>query len=310
MGMKSRQVVVLGPTASGKSSVAMAAAQQVGNTDIVAVDAMQVYGEMNIGTAKPTVSDQELVPHHCIDLVEPSERFTVTQFQLTARNALSEIVSAGRHALLVAGTGLYLTATIDNLVFPGEWPEIRAELENNPDTEALFAQLSALDPLAVSRMEPGNRRRIIRALEVCLGSGKPFSDAGPGTSSFPDNGVTQIGIRWPREVLATRIALRVDAMIDEGLIAETESLLARQPAMSATARQALGYKEMADYVEGKSSLGEAKDELILRTRQFAVRQERWFRRDPRITWVDIVATAAHESPVDEVCPHVVRALGA
>ena len=310
MGMKSRQVVVLGPTASGKSSVAMAAAQQVGNTDIVAVDAMQVYGEMNIGTAKPTVSDQELVPHHCIDLVEPSERFTVTQFQLTARNALSEIVSAGRHALLVAGTGLYLTATIDNLVFPGEWPEIRAELENNPNTEALFAQLSALDPLAVSRMEPGNRRRIIRALEVCLGSGKPFSDSGPGTSSFPDNGVTQIGIRWPREVLATRIALRVDAMIDEGLIAETESLLARQPAMSATARQALGYKEMADYVEGKSSLGEAKDELILRTRQFAVRQERWFRRDPRITWVDIVATAAHESPVDEVCPHVVRALGA
>lgn len=310
MGMKSRQVVVLGPTASGKSSVAMAAAQQVGNTDIVAVDAMQVYGEMNIGTAKPTVSDQELVPHHCIDLVEPSERFTVTQFQLTARDALSEITSAGRHALLVAGTGLYLTATIDNLVFPGEWPEIRAELENNPNTEALFAQLSALDPLAVSRMEPGNRRRIIRALEVCLGSGKPFSDSGPGTSSFPDNGVTQIGIRWPREVLATRIALRVDAMIDEGLIAETEALLARQPAMSATARQALGYKEMADYVEGKSSLGEAKDELILRTRQFAVRQERWFRRDPRITWVDIVATAAYESPVDEVCPHVVRALGA
>ena len=308
MGMKSRQVVVLGPTASGKSSVAMAAAQQVGDTSIVAIDAMQVYREMNIGTAKPTLSDQAQVPHHCIDLVEPSERFTVTQFQETARHVLSDIALESRHALLVAGTGLYLTATIDNLVFPGEWPEIRAELENNTDTEALFAQLSALDPVATSRIEPGNRRRIIRALEVCLGSGKPFSDSGPGTSSFPDNGVVQIGIRWPREVLATRIALRVDAMIDEGLVAETEALLDRQPAMSATARQALGYKEMADYVEGKSTLSEAKDELILRTRQFAVRQERWFRRDPRIMWVDIVATAAHESPVDEVCPHVVRAL--
>ena len=308
MGMKSRQVVVLGPTASGKSSVAMAAAQQVGDTSIVAIDAMQVYREMNIGTAKPTLSDQAQVPHHCIDLVEPSERFTVTQFQETARHVLSDIALESRHALLVAGTGLYLTATIDNLVFPGEWPEIRAELENNTDTEALFAQLSALDPVATSRIEPGNRRRIIRALEVCLGSGKPFSDSGPGTSSFPDNGVVQIGIRWPREVLATRIALRVDAMIDEGLVAETEALLARQPAMSATARQALGYKEMADYVEGKSTLSEAKDELILRTRQFAVRQERWFRRDPRIMWVDIVATAAHESPADEVCPHVVRAL--
>ena len=310
MAKESRRVVVVGPTASGKSSAAMAAAQHVGTTDIVAIDAMQVYREMNIGTAKPTLGDQALVPHHCIDLVEPSERFTVTQFQETARGALGDISAAGRHALLVAGTGLYLTATIDNLVFPGEWPEIRAELENNPDTEALFAQLSALDPVAVSRMEPGNRRRIVRALEVCLGSGKPFSDSGPGTSSFPENGVTQIGIRWPREILATRIALRVDAMIEEGLIAETEALLLRQSAMSATARQALGYKEVADFVEGKSTLREAKDELILRTRQFAVRQERWFRRDPRIAWVDIVATAAHESPADEVCPHVVHALGA
>jgi len=301
----SKHVVILGPTASGKSSVAMAAAQQVEGTHIVAVDAMQVYREMNIGTAKPTASDQQLVPHHCINLVDPSQRFTVTQFQEVARGELTKLDESGNAALLVAGTGLYLTAVIDNLEFPGEWPDVRAELEENHNTTLLFARLKQLDPVAAERIEPTNRRRMIRALEVCIGSGRPFSDSGPGTSAYPDNGIVQIGLRWKREVLAQRIADRVDAMLEEGLLKETKALLRRRPAMSATARQALGYKEMADHIEGRASIAEAKAELVLRTRQFAVRQERWFRRDPRITWVEV-----HKDPVVEVMPYVLRALKA
>jgi len=298
-------VVVLGPTASGKSAVAMHVAEQLGDIDIVAVDAMQVYRGMDIGTAKPTSNDQQMVPHHCLDLVDPSQRFTATQFQEAAGDALDNIHSRGRRALLVGGTGLYLTAVIDELVFPGEWPEIRAELEADADTAGLFARLAVLDPEAVSKIEPGNRRRIVRALEVCLGSGGKFSDAGPGTSAFPVNGVVQVGIRWPRDVLARRIAQRVDVMIADGLVDEVRGLLARQPAMSHTAAQALGYKEMAGHIAGAMTLSEARDEVVLRTVQFAVRQERWFRRDPRISWVDVVV-----DPVDEVSPYVLRAFGA
>ena len=229
----------------------------------------------------------------------------MTQFQEKARGELAKLDESGNAALLVAGTGLYLTAVIDNLEFPGEWPDVRAELEENHNTTLLYARLKQLDPVAAERIEPTNRRRMIRALEVCIGSGRPFSDSGPGTSAYPDNGIVQIGLRWKREVLAQRIADRVDAMLEDGLVKETKALLRRRPAMSATARQALGYKEMADHIEGRASLAEAKAELVLRTRQFAVRQERWFRRDPRITWVEV-----HKDPVTEVMPYVLRALKA
>jgi tRNA dimethylallyltransferase len=271
----------------------------------VAIDAMQVYRRMDIGTAKPTAADRAAVRHYCLDLVEPSERFTATQFQAEASRALDRIQASGRRALLVGGTGLYLTAVVDELVFPGEWPEIRAELETNADTAGLYRRLAELDPPAAGKIEPNNRRRIVRALEVCLGSGERFSDAGPGTATFPDNGVVQVGIRWPRSELARRIAQRVDAMITDGLVDEVRQLLADDPPMSRTAAQALGYKEMIDHVEGRSSLSAARDEVVLRTVQFAVRQERWYRRDPRVRWIDV----SDVDPVDAVSPAVLRAFG-
>ncbi|MFM8387656.1 MAG: tRNA (adenosine(37)-N6)-dimethylallyltransferase MiaA, partial [Actinomycetota bacterium] len=300
-----RRVVVLGPTASGKSAVAMQVASMFGDIDIVAVDAMQVYRHMDIGTAKPTSDDQRRVPHHCLDLVDPSQRFTATQFQAAAGDALDAIHAAGRRALLVGGTGLYLTAVIDELVFPGEWPEIRAELEADIDTQGLYRRLADLDPPAAAKIEPNNRRRIIRALEVCLGSGERFSNAGPGTATFPDNGIVQIGIRWSRDELARRIALRVDQMITDGLVEEVRGLLALDPPMSRTAAQALGYKEMIDHIEGRVPLVVARDEIVLRTTQFAVRQERWYRRDPRIRWVDV----SGDDPVGLVSPAVLAAFG-
>lgn len=296
-----RQVAIVAPTASGKSDIAMAAARTTG-AHIVAVDAMQVYRGMDIGTAKPTAADRAEVPHHCVDLVNPDERFTVAEFKTHAARARESISTAGADALFVAGTGLYLTAVIDDLQLPGEWPEIRAELHAEPDTGALFARLQQLDPVAASRSEPSNRRRIERALEVCIGSGKPFSSFGPGTGAYPPSDVTQIGVQWPRETLSRRIEGRVHAMMSAGLLAEVRNLTQRY-VLSREARQALGYRELLEHLEGRISLDEAVAQIVLHTRQFAVRQERWFRRDPRIRWITV-----HEDPVAEVAPQVVDAL--
>jgi tRNA dimethylallyltransferase len=292
-----REVAIVAPTASGKSDVAMAVARANG-AHIIAVDAMQVYRGMDIGTAKPSVADQSEVPHHCVDLVDPSERFTVAEFKVQAAAARDAARRAGAPALLVAGTGLYLTAVIDDLQLPGEWPDVRAQLQAEPDVATLFARLQELDPLAASRCEPTNRRRIERALEVTLGSGQPFSSFGPGTSAYPPSDVPQIGILWPRETLSKRIEQRVHSMMAAGLLAEVKSLAERYD-LSREARQALGYKELLEHLSGRISLDDAVAQIVLHTRQFAVRQERWFRRDPRIEWVTV-----HEDPVAEVAPRV------
>ena len=296
-------VVVLGPTASGKSDVAMAVASARSGVRIVAADAMQVYRGMDIGTAKPTPSDRERVVHHCLDLVDVHERHTVADWLGACNGARSEIAAAGDRAILVGGTGLYVTAAVDGLNLPGEWPGIRADLESDPDTASLHARLAALDPAAAARIEPSNRRRIVRALEVCLGSGTMFSSFGDGVGTFPPTETVMIGIRWDRERLRARIAVRVRRMIEAGLVDEVRRLVESPDGMSHTARQALGYKEIIDHLEGRTTLDAAIDEVILRTGQFAVRQERWYRRDPRIRWVDVIA-----DPVDEIAPVVSRAL--
>ena len=274
----------------------MAAAQVNGNTHIVVCDAMQVYKRMDIGTAKPTTEDQQLVQHHCIDLVAPSARFTVSDYQKDARAAVAKVHELGANALVVAGTGLYLTSLIDELSFPGEWPAVRAELQREPDVTALYRHLKALDPVAAKNIERSNRRRIERALEVCIGSGKPFSDNAPGTGAYPDNGVVQIGLLWPRDVLVKRVESRVKAMLQRGFLEEVVQLR-KDGAMSQTARQALGYAELNRHLDGKCTLDQAVGDIVIHTRQFAVRQERWFRRDPRIRWVHI-----EKDPVTEIAP--------
>jgi tRNA dimethylallyltransferase len=291
-----KPIVILGPTASGKSDAAMAASQLNGNTHIVVCDAMQVYKRMDIGTAKPTTEDQQLVQHHCIDLVAPSARFTVSDYQKDARAAVAKVHEMGANALVVAGTGLYLTSLIDELSFPGEWPAVRAELQREPDVAALYRHLKALDPVAAKNIERSNRRRIERALEVCIGSGKPFSDNAPGTGAYPDNGVVQIGLLWPREVLVKRVESRVKTMLQRGFLEEVAQLR-KDGAMSQTARQALGYAELNRHLDGRCTLDQAVGDIVIHTRQFAVRQERWFRRDPRIRWVHI-----EKDPVAEIAP--------
>ena len=297
------RVAVVGSTASGKSAIAMAAAQQLGDVDLVSVDSMQVYRGMDIGTAKPTHAERAAIRHHLLDLVEPTEEFTVADFRDAYAAALEEIARAGRRALLVGGTGLYHRVLVDDFDLPGQWPAIRSELEADANTGALFDRLQQLDPLAATKIEPGNRRRIVRALEVSLGSGRPFSSFGPGVDDYPPSAVEQIGVRWPRDVITDRIAQRVRQMIADGLVAEVQALA--ESGLSRTAAQALGYKEILAMLDGQMSQDEAIAAIITHTRQFAVRQERWFRRDPRVRWIDV----EHDA-VAEVTPTVIDALNA
>ena len=306
--MMFRSLVILGPTASGKSSLAMALATCDAGRDLgielLSIDAMQVYRGMDIGTAKPTVSEQALVRHHLIDLVDATQAFTVAQFQIAYQCAVDEITSRGGRALLVGGTGLYVRAVVDGLTLPGQWPEVRARLDDELvalGPQALHQRLCQLDPTAGSKMEPSNSRRIIRALEVCEGSGRPFSSFGPGVDTYPASEVQQVALRWPRDVLARRIEERVQVMIERGLQAEVEKLLTQ--GLSPTALQALGYKEMVEHIEGRMSLEEVIATIVVKTRQFAVRQERWFRRDPRINWFEI-----ESDPVAEVAPQLIGLL--
>ena len=285
-----RPLVILGPTASGKSSLAVATAEEIGQAEIVSIDSMAVYRGMNIGTASPTTSDQKQVPHHLIDVADPSEEFTVGVFKRLAETAIDAIRERGNTPILVGGTGLYLRAVVDDLNLPGRYPEAAAELDAEPDTEALHTRLASLDPLAASRMEPSNRRRVLRALEVTIGSGSPFSSFGPGLEEYGPTPFLMVALRWPQAVLDERISTRYQEQMDAGFLDEVRLLAAG--GVGRTAAQALGYKELLAHIAGECSLEEALTTAIKRTRRFARRQQRWFRRDPRINWMDAPVTAA------------------
>ena len=281
-----RHAALVGSTASGKSAVAMALAERDPDWEIVTVDSMQVYRGMDIGTAKPTPGDRARVPHHLLDLADPWDDFDVATFQDEARTAIADIERRGRRALLVGGTALYLRAIVDDLRLPGQFPDVRASLEEDPDTEGLHARLAELDPLAASRMEPNNRRRIVRALEVTIGSGAPFSSYGPGLSTHPDTPYVLVALEWPREVLDHRIEDRFSAQLAEGFVDEVRRLLAEPRGLSRSAGQALGYKELAMHVADGAPLDETVELVVQRTRRFSRRQEKWFRRDPRMRRLD------------------------
>lgn len=278
-------LAIVGPTASGKSALAMAVARAGNGFELVSVDSMQVYRGMDIGTAKPSPTEQSEVPHHLIDIADPAEDYTVARFQHDARAVLAGVGARSGRALLVGGTGLYLQAVVDRLTIPGQYPEVRSQLEAEADTAALHARLARLDPAAAARMEPTNRRRVLRALEVTEGSGRPFSSFGPGLDRYPATPVVIIGVRLPRDVVDRRIADRYRHQLRHGFVDEVRRLLDRPAGLSRTARQALGYRELIDHLQGRCSQEEAVEVAIARTRRFARRQERWFRRDPRIRWL-------------------------
>lgn len=254
------------------------------------MDSMQVYRGMDIGTAKPTPAERDEVPHHLLDLADPVERFTVTRFLAAAKGALAEIEGRGHTAVLVGGTGLYLQSLLGDLEPPGEWPEVRGEIEREVEDRPavvrdLHARLARLDPVAAARIEPDNRRRIVRALEVTVGSGRPFSSFGPGIGAYRSQSRFALAGVWlPRAVVGQRIASRVDEMVEAGLVDEVRGLSGRPDGLGPTARQALGYRQLLAHVEDGADLDECLAETVRRTREFSRRQRAWFRRDHRIRW--------------------------
>ena len=285
-----RHLALVGPTASGKSELALELARRRDDVELVSVDSMQVYRGMDIGTAKPSRAERDEIPHHLIDVADPAERFTVTRFAALVAEALTGIEARGHRAVLVGGTGLYLQAALGDLHPPGEWPAVRAELEarvaaGEATPAVLYRTLAALDPAAAERIEPGNVRRVLRALEVTIGSGVPFSAAGPGVGRYPPTDrFAIVGVWLPRGVLGARIDERVRRMLAAGLVEEVGALAEHPGGLGPTARQALGYKEVLAHLEEGGAADDLASEITRRTRAFARRQRSWFRRDPRIHW--------------------------
>jgi tRNA dimethylallyltransferase len=286
-------VALVGTTASGKSALAHELCLEQRDVSILCVDAMTVYRGMDIGTAKPTPAQRDQVRYELLDLVEPSEEFTLYEFQQAARASAREVWQLGEAVIYVGGTGLYGRAVLDNFEIPRQYPEVRAVLEERTDDLAtLYEELRQLDPVAAQRMEPTNERRIVRALEVTIGGGRPFSSYGPGLRTYGPVRVIQVGLRVDFAVLDERLEGRFRQWMDEGLLEEVRSLANAPRGLSRTARQAVGYRELLRHVEQGADLDECVRDAITQSKRLARRQRSWFSRDPRIEWFDDVPLAA------------------
>ena len=277
-------IIVVGPTAVGKSRLALALAERVGG-EIVAADSMQVYRGLDIGTAKSGADEQGRVPHHLLDLVDPDQRFTAADYARLARTAVADIRRRGHVPIMVGGTGLYISSVVDNFSIPrvpGN-TTLRRSLEEKTNEE-LIALLRRMDPEAALNIDQRNKRRVIRALEVCILSGGSFSDQRQKGEPLFD--VLEIGPRVPREILHARISERVDSMIEKGLLDEIQKLISRKYGWSLSSMNGIGYRQFKDYFEAKETLTEAVEILKRDTRRFARRQMTWFKSDTRIQWVD------------------------
>jgi tRNA dimethylallyltransferase len=298
-------LALVGPTASGKTEAALQVAEALG-AEILSVDSMLVYRGMDVGTAKPTAEQRARVRHHLLDLVEPSEPFSVAAFQAAARATADDVRRHGPRPFLVGGSGLYFRAVVDDLDFPGTEPSVRGALEE--EAEALgagrmYRRLAVLDPVAASRIEPGNVRRTVRALEVAAITGRPFSSFAAAWDRYGADRVRVAGVRLSTGDLADRIAARVDSMLGAGWLDEVRSLVAAGFGRWLTASRAIGYAELARHLAGELDLEAAVRQTVARTRTLARRQMAWFRRDPRIRWFDVGSEGA-TAIVDRVVAHL------
>jgi tRNA dimethylallyltransferase len=279
-------VAVVGATAAGKSDLALDLAQWLGG-EVVNTDSMQVYRGMDIGTAKLPVSGRRGIPHHLVDILDIDESASVADFQRLARAAIDDCVDRGVAPVLVGGSALYTRAILDEFEFPGTDVQVRARLDAElveSGSGALHRRLATLDPAAAAGIEPGNGRRIVRALEVIEITGGPFSSTLPGyTYHYPR--AEQIGVDLDRPTLDERIERRVEAMWQAGLVDEVRGLAARGLREGRTASKALGYKQVLAFLDGDIDEDEAKRRTVVGTRRFARRQDSWFRKDPRVRWV-------------------------
>lgn len=278
-------IAVVGPTAAGKSDLALRIAHAAGG-EIINADSMQLYAGMDIGTAKLTVAEREGVPHHLLDIWDIRQTASAADYQRLAREEIAAIQRRGRVPVLAGGSGLYVRAALDPLEFPGTDSRLRSRLEAELaelGAAALHARLAGLDPAAAAAILPSNGRRIVRALEVIELSGGPFTAALPEYESvYP---AVQIGLAVGRAELDQRIAARTERMFAAGLVEEVTRLERAGLRAGKTASRALGYAQVLRFLDGEYSLDEARAQTVLATRRFARRQEAWFRRDPRVTWL-------------------------
>jgi tRNA dimethylallyltransferase len=303
-GDRAPMLALLGPTASGKTEASIALAGALG-AEILSVDSMLVYRGMDVGTAKPTPEQQSRVPHHLLDLADPSEPFSVTRFQAFAREALNAVRACGRLPLLVGGGGLYYRAVVDDLRFPGTSADDRGLLlvEGTAlGSSRLHARLASVDPTAAAKIEPSNLRRTARALEVAAVTGRRFSSFAVAWERYPAGGLRAAGVLLPRAVLHRRIEERVATMMP-GLLEETARLLDRGLSGFLTSLQAIGYAEAVACLRGELGGDEAGARTIRRTKALARRQLAWLRRDPRVIWF-----AAGEGGAGEVAEPILRYL--
>jgi tRNA dimethylallyltransferase len=281
-------VAVVGATATGKSDLAVALARAL-DGEVVNADSMQLYRGMDIGTAKLTVEERQGIPHHLLDIWDVRKTATVAEYQLLAEQVIDDIEARGKIAVLAGGSGLYVRAALGDLTFPGTDEQVRQRLEAELAAHGpapLYERLTRQDPQAATAILPSNGRRIVRALEVIELSGRPFSATLPDYArSRPGRPAVQAGLLLPRPELDRRIDARVDRMWAAGFEAEVRELAAAGLRDGKTASRALGYQQMLRHIDGELTLGQAREETARATRRFARRQEAWFRRDPRISWL-------------------------
>ncbi|MGH8909311.1 MAG: tRNA (adenosine(37)-N6)-dimethylallyltransferase MiaA [Egibacteraceae bacterium] len=293
--MTDRVLAIVGPTGTGKSAVALEIAERL-DAEVVAVDAFTVYRGMDIGTAKPSQADRTRIPHHMIDVLDPAQACTVQWFQGAAREAIARVRAREKTPLLVGGSGLYFRAVVDPLEFPPTDPDVRDVIEDRyrADPAAAHRALQAADPAAAACIEPGNLRRSVRALEVIAVTGRAFSDWRRAweayESIYPDLHI--VGLDLPRDQLTAQLDARVDRMFARGFVEECQALTAHP--LSRTARQAIGYAEVLEYLAGACQLDEAAERIKARTRQYATRQRRWFGHDSRVRWTSPTVRHIHE----------------
>jgi tRNA dimethylallyltransferase len=287
-----RTLALVGPTASGKTSLSLLVAELL-NGEIVSADSRQIYKYLDIGTAKPTVAERHRVPHHFIDILDPTEEYSAGEYGQEANDVTQQVFARGRIPILVGGSGLYLKAAMDGLFDrPGKDPEIRSRLEEQLQTgglKALLKSLGEVDPVTLKKMKEVTPRRVIRALEVFQITGKPPSQVQRLQTTTPSFECLQFGLEWPRKQLYDRINARVEEMISKGLIIEVQDLASRGYSKELNSLNTVGYKEVFDFLDGALSQ-EAMVDLIKRnTRRFAKRQTTWFKGDGRIRWISVSA---------------------
>lgn len=281
-------VAIVGPTASGKSSLSLALAHEL-EGEIVNVDSMQLYRGMDIGTAKLPLAERQGIPHHLLDIWEVTKTASVAEYQQRAVETVEEISNRGKLPILVGGSMLYMQSLVDAWQFPPTDPEVRGRYESllkEIGIDRLHAQLAAVDPVAASIIEDRDPRRTVRALEVIELTGKPFQASQPPKNAPTRWGTRMIGLETTPEWLNPRIAQRTDAMFEQGLIDEIHRLVGQGLVKDSTAGRAIGYAQGLGVIDGHLTIDEACEDTKLRTRRYVRRQKSWFRRDKRITWID------------------------